>query len=167
MHSREHRSNAVRRLGIEPRLHHWLTFTLGQIRPYALSQSDSNCLPCLSAAVVWRPTWELAGNLGYELGAEIREGFKPWEVSESRQGCAGKSFSLASRTPSDTSFKGSSAWPNGNQSKKLKTGSLWNCSWLWEEKTTWYFPFGKRLLASSYGVSVSERCLNTLCEICW
>lgn len=70
--------------------------------------------------------------MGCELEDEIWEVFKSWEVSESCQRCTGQSFSFVSRIPNDTTFKDYSACPNGSQSKKLKTGSLWNFFWLWE-----------------------------------
>lgn len=84
--------------------------------------------------------------MGYELEDEIWEVFKSREVAKSRQGCTGKSFSFGSRIPSDTTFESYSACPNGNQNKKLKTGSLWNYFWLREQNIAWYFPFGKRHL---------------------
>lgn len=73
-----------------------------------------------------RPTWENACKMGCELEDEIWEVFKSWEVSESCQRCTSQSFSFVSRIPNDTTFKDYSACPNGSQSKKLKTGSLWN-----------------------------------------
>lgn len=119
-----------------------------------IERGHSNCLSCLPTVLVWGPIGKTHAKV-CGLTDKTREVFQSRDVPVQARAAQPRLSPLSLESPM-LELSGAVYLSTWKLKQEIKGRLLWNYFWPWEQKITPYFPFGKELLASSFGISVSE-----------